>query len=152
MRRATLGPLLAAASAPLLTPLLIPLLTALLVGLPSLMPATARAQAVRPVPIPVNTLRGEIRFGMPPEIVLNDKVATRLSPATRIRGQSNTLVMSASLSGQTWVANYTLDTQTGWVQDVWLLSAEEAGRRWPQSREEAAKWSFDPISQTWSKP
>ena len=88
---------------------------------------------------------------MPPEVQLNGQ-ATRLSPATRIRGQSNTLVMSATLSGQTWQVNYTLDPYTGLVQDVWLLTADEAARRWPTTREEATTWSFDPISQSWSKP
>lgn len=115
------------------------------------LPLAAHAQAARPVPIPPQTLRGEMLFGMPPEVKLNDQ-ATRLSPATRIRGQSNTLVMSATLSGQTWKVNYTLDPYTGLVQDVWLLTADEAARRWPTTREEATTWSFDPISQSWSKP
>jgi len=115
------------------------------------LPSAAHAQAARPVPIPPQTLRGEMLFGMPPEVKLNDQ-ATRLSPATRIRGQSNTLVMSATLSGQTWKVNYTLDPYTGLVQDVWLLTADEAARRWPTTREEATTWSFDPISQSWSKP
>lgn len=113
--------------------------------------SAAHAQASRPVPIPPQSLRGEMLFGMPPEVKLNDQ-ATRLSPATRIRGQSNTLVMSATLSGQTWKVNYTLDPYTGLVQDVWLLTADEAVRRWPTTREEATTWSFDPISQSWSKP
>ncbi len=117
----------------------------------AILPSAAQAQASRPVPIPPQSLRGEMLFGMPPEVKLNDQ-ATRLSPATRIRGQSNTLVMSATLSGQTWKVNYTLDPYTGLVQDVWLLTADEAARRWPTTREEATAWSFDPISQSWSKP
>lgn len=123
-----------------------------LVLLPGLMPAPAQAQAARPVPIPASTLRGEISFGLPPEIVLNGKVATRLSPAARIRGQSNTLVMSGTLSGQTHIVNYNLDGQSGLVQDVWLLTAQEAARTWPTKPEEAAKWVFNPISQSWTKP
>lgn len=125
-----------------------PLLTSLF----ALAPVAAHAQAARPVPIPANTLRGEITFGLPPEIVLNGKVATRLSPASRIRGQSNTLVMSGNLGGQTHVVNYNVDGQTGLVNDVWLLTAAEASRLWPTTPEEAAKWVFDPISQSWSKP
>lgn len=113
--------------------------------------SAAHAQASRPVPIPPPSLRGEMLFGLPPEVKLNDQ-ATRLSPATRIRGQSNTLVMSATLSGQTWQVNYTLDPYTGLVQDVWLLTADEAARRWPTTREEATTWSFDPITQSWAKP
>ena len=143
-RRATLGAFLGSAG----TLLSAPLLTSLV----ALTPVSAHAQAARPVPIPANTLRGEITFGLPPEIVLNGKALTRLSPASRIRGQSNTLVMSATLSGQAWKVNYTVDPYTGLVQDVWLLTPEEASRRWPTTREEATTWSFDPISQSWSKP
>lgn len=143
-RRATLGAFIGSASALLSAPLLTSLVT--------LTPVAAHAQAARPVPIPANTLRGEITFGLPPEIVLNGKVATRLSPASRIRGQSNTLVMSGTLGGQTHVVNYTVDAQSGLVDDVWLLTAQEAARRWPTTPEEATKWVFDPISQSWSKP
>ena len=143
-RRATLGAMLGSAA----TLLSAPMLTSLV----ALTPASAHAQAARPVPIPANTLRGEITFGLPPEIVLNGKVATRLSPASRIRGQSNTLVMSGNLGGQTHVVNYNVDGQTGLVNDVWLLTAAEASRLWPTTPEEAAKWVFNPISQSWSKP
>ncbi len=143
-RRACLGTLLGSAGALLTAPLL--------AGLVSLTPSEAHAQAARPVPIPASTLRGEITFGLPPEIVLNGKVATRLSPASRIRGQSNTLVMSGTLGGQTHVVNYSVDGQSGLIQDVWLLTAQEASRTWPTTPEEAAKWVFDPISQSWSKP
>ncbi len=143
-RRATLGTLIGTTS----TLLSAPLLTSLV----ALAPASAHAQAARPVPIPANTLRGEITFGLPPEIVLNGKVVTRLSPASRIRGQSNTLVMSGTLGGQTHVVNYNVDGQSGLIQDVWLLTAQEASRTWPTTPEEAAKWAFDPSSQSWSKP
>lgn len=143
-RRATLSAFIGSAG----TLLGAPLLTSLF----ALAPVVAHAQAARPVPIPANTLRGEITFGLPPEIVLNGKVATRLSPASRIRGQSNTLVMSGNLGGQTHLVNYNVDGQTGLVNDVWLLTAAEASRLWPTTAEEAAKWVFDPISQSWSKP
>lgn len=143
-RRATLGAFLGSVS----TLLGAPLLTSLV----ALAPVAAHAQAARPVPIPADTLRGKITFGLPPEIVLNGKVATRLSPASRIRGQSNTLVMSGTLGGQTHVVNYNVDGQSGLIQDVWLLTAQEASRTWPTTPEEAAKWVFDPISQSWSKP
>lgn len=143
-RRTTLAAFLGSAS----TLLGAPLLTSVM----ALTPAAAHAQAARPVPIPANTLRGEITFGLPPEIVLNGKVLTRLSPASRIRGQSNTLVMSGTLGGQTHVVNYNVDGQTGLVNDVWLLTAQEASRTWPTTPEEFSKWSFDPVSQSWSKP
>jgi len=127
------------------------LLLALLGGPLTLAPAPAQAQTARPVPISPLSLRGEATFGTPPELQLNGQV-TRLSPAARIRGTSNTLVMSATLAGQTWRVNYTVDALTGALQDVWLLTAEEASRRWPTTREEATAWLFDPISQSWSKP
>ncbi len=143
-RRATLGALFGSASALLSAPML--------TSLVALTPTAAHAQAARPVPIPANTLRGEITFGLPPEIVLNGKVLTPLSPASRIRGQSNTLVMSGTLGGQTHVVNYNVDGQSGLIQDVWLLTAQEASRTGPTKPEEAAKWVFDPVSQSWSKP
>ena len=59
--------------------------------------SVAHAQASRPVPIPPQSLRADALFGMPPEVQLNGQ-ATRLSPATRIRGQSNTLVTSGYIS------------------------------------------------------
>jgi hypothetical protein len=142
-RRASLGAILGSTG----TLLSAPLLTSLL----ALTPVSAHAQAARPVPIPANTLRGEITFGLPPEIVLNGKVLTRLSPASRIRGQSNTLVMSGTLGGQTHVVNYNVDAQSGLIQDIWLLTAQEAARTWPTKPEQAAKWAFDPISQSWTK-
>ncbi len=143
-RRSALGTLLALA-----TPLLgAPLMTGS-AGLLASPPAFA--QTARPVPISPMSLRGEATFGAPPELQLNGQV-TRLSPAARIRGTSNTLVMSATLAGQSWVINYTLDGLTGTVLDVWLLTPEEASRRWPKTREEATTWTFDPITQSWSKP
>ncbi len=135
-----------------LHPLLHPLVLSAVLALPLAATTTsAIAQAARPVPISPLSLRGEATFGTPPELRLNDQ-ATRLSPAARIRGTSNTLVMSATLAGQPWTVNYTLDALTGLVQDVWLLTPEEAARRWPKTRDEATQWSFDPITQSWSKP
>lgn len=114
------------------------------------MPSAAHAQA-RPVPLPPVSLRGELTFGQPPQVQLNDK-ATTLSPAARIRNAANTLVMSASLMGQTLPVNYTLDARTGQVLDVWLLNAAEAGRRWPTTLQEAGQWVYDPYTQSWRKP
>jgi hypothetical protein len=131
--------------------LALPLMASIVLPLSAQAQTTPRVVTTRPVPIPSNTLRGAMLFGMPPEVKLNDK-ATRLSPATRIRGQSNTLVMSATLAGQTWAVNYTLDKLTGMVLDVWLLTPEEATRRWPTTSEESTRWVFDPISQSWLKP
>src|SRR3989344_5858530 len=113
----------------------------LLTSLVALAPVAPHAPAAPPRPIPPH-----------PEFVPTGRVPPRLSPASRIRGQSNTLVMSGNLGGQTHVVNYNVDGQTGLVKDVWLLTAAEASRLWPTTPEEAAKWVFDPISQSWSKP
>jgi hypothetical protein len=60
--------------------------------------------------------------------------------------------MSATLTGQRAVVNYTLDP-TGLVLDVWLVTAFERARRpWPQSEKEARAWVFDAAAQTWIKP
>jgi hypothetical protein len=98
-----------------------------------------------------NVLRGEMTFGQPPEVSLNGRPA-RLAPGSRIRGTDNLLKMSATLTGQRAVVNYTLDP-TGLVLDVWLLTAFERARRtWPQSEKEARAWVFDAAAQTWIKP
>jgi hypothetical protein len=100
---------------------------------------------------PAAALRGELIVVNPPEVVLNGRPA-RLAPGARIKGGSNLLVMSGAIVGQKLVVNYTVDTY-GLVKDVWLLRADEAARSpWPKTAVEAAKWSFDPIAQTWTKP
>ena len=111
-------------------------------------PFVAQAQVVRS--FPQNALRGQIVVTNPPEIMLNGK-PSRLAPGSRIKGQDNLLVMSGAAVGQKLVVNYTLD-QYGLVSDVWILRRDEIARTWPKSAEEAAKWSFDPVAQTWTKP
>ncbi len=113
----------------------------------SIAPAAAQVQRN----FPQTALRGTIAIGLPPDIQLNGRDA-RLGPGARIRGQNNLLQMSAALSGQKFVVNYTVDT-LGLVHDVWILRPEEvAVRPWPVNVEQAAAWSFDPVAQTWSKP
>ena len=110
------------------------------------MPAGAQVQRN----FPQNALRGEIMIGTPPEITLNG-AATRLAPGARIRNQNNLLEMSGALVGNKFVAHYTTDL-SGLVRDVWILRSEEiANKPWPTTSEEAARWSFDPIAQTWTK-
>ncbi len=101
---------------------------------------------------PATALRGELRVRVPPEIVLNGRPA-RLSPGSRIRGQDNMMVMSGALAaGAPLLVHYTLDT-SGQVHDVWILRAEEAAKRpWPVSPEQAARWTFDPAAQVWTRP
>jgi hypothetical protein len=109
----------------------------------------AQAQAVVARQFPANALRGEMVFGQPPEVLLNEKPA-RMVPASRIRGPNNLLVLSGALMGTKAKVHYTLDNQ-GFVKDVWILREDELKKPWPSTREEAQRWSFEPISQTWTK-
>ncbi len=113
-------------------------------------PLFAAAQDARAIPIPVNTLRGEIAFGQPPEVQLNGKPA-RLAPGARIKDPNNMLVLSGALAGGKYKVNYTVDTY-GLLMDVWLLSKSEAAQLWPKTAEEAATWAYDPIQRIWRKP
>ncbi|MBC7941297.1 MAG: hypothetical protein H7Z19_16350 [Chitinophagaceae bacterium] len=100
---------------------------------------------------PATALRGELRIGQPPEVLLNGRPA-RLAPGSRIRDTQNMLAMSGALVGQPLRVNYTLDTQGG-ILDVWVLTAAERARQpWPTSLEQARAWSFDAAAQTWSRP
>ena len=111
----------------------------------------AWAQNVVQRNFPANALRGEIAFGQPPEVVLNGQAA-RLSPASRIRGTNNLLVMSGALIGMKAVVHYTVDP-LGLVHDVWVLTdAERAKQPWPTKAADAKAWSFDPVVQVWTKP
>lgn len=111
-------------------------------------PAIAQAQYV-PRSFPQNALRGELTVTQPPQAVLNGQPA-RLAPGSRIRGQNNMLVMSGAIVGNKLVVNYTVD-DLGLVKDVWILREDEAKKTWPKTREEAARWGFDPAAQVWVK-
>ncbi len=115
-------------------------------------PVLASAQAHRPIPIPIplHSLRGEVVFGQPPDITLNGQPA-RLAPGSRIKSTQNLLVMASALVGQKGQVNYTFDLY-GMLLDVWLLSEVDLAKPWPQTREQAATWSYDPVTQTWIKP
>ena len=111
-------------------------------------PVAAPAQMQRP--FPPTALRGAIAFGQPPEIILNGR-PMRLAPGARIRDQNNMLAMSGLLIGETLTVHYTIDI-SGDVRDVWILTADELARRlWPTTPEEAARWTFDPATQTWTR-
>ncbi len=100
---------------------------------------------------PADALRGTIVMGQAPEITLNAKPA-RLGAGARIRDQRNMQPRPAELIGQRFVAHYTVDTQ-GHVQDIWVLTPAEAERKpWPATAQEAQAWTFDPVTQTWTKP
>ncbi|MBI5925902.1 MAG: hypothetical protein HY836_09920 [Aquabacterium sp.] len=104
----------------------------------------------RAIVIPRQSLRGDVVFGQPPEVSLNGKDA-RLAPGARIRDLNNLLVLSGRLAGQRYKVNYTVDSY-GLLMNVWLLTAAEASQLWPTTAEEAATWSYDPVSHIWTKP
>ena len=107
------------------------------------------AQVVRN--FPATALRGEMVITAPPELLLN-RSAARLAPGARIRGADNMLVMSGAAVNQRFLVHYTTDLQ-GQLLEVWILTPAEAARRpWPVTRQEASSWSFNPDTQTWSKP
>jgi len=121
-----------------------------LLSLALAMPLIAQAQQV-PRNFPQNALRGELLVTSSQEAMLNGK-PTQLAPGMRIKGGNNLLVMSGAILGQKLIVNYTLDSY-GLVKDVWLLRQDEVARKpWPKTPAEAARWSFDPIAQTWTKP
>jgi hypothetical protein len=113
-------------------------------------PLIASSQSL-PRSFNAQTLRGVMEVRLAPEVLLNGKPAL-LSPGARIRGTENMLVLSAQLSGQRLVVNYTLDNQ-GQLRDVWVLTpAEIAKQPWPTTLEQAQQWVYDPLSQSWLKP
>ncbi len=100
---------------------------------------------------PATALRGEIVITQPPELLLGGQPA-RLAPGARIRGMDNLMLMSGALAGQRLVVHFTLDS-LGQLLDVWVLTPAELARRpWPTSPAQAASWSFNADTQTWSRP
>jgi hypothetical protein len=111
---------------------------------------SASAQMLRT--FPQNTLRGAMSFGADREITLNGRAA-QLAPGSRVRNQNNMIVMPGSLSGARFLVNYTVDIGGGQVLDVWVLTPDEAAiRPWPSTLAEAASWSYDASTMTWTKP
>lgn len=84
---------------------------------------------------PAAALRGELVVVTPPIITL-DGQADRLSVGSRIRDADNRLVLSGALVNQTLVVNY-LRESGGPVHEVWILNAEEARLKRPNSK---ASW------------
>ena len=114
-----------------------------------LISTTAHAQSMQR-PFPPTALRGAIVVVQPPEVSLNGR-PMRLAPGARIRDQNNMLALSASLAGARLAVHYTIDID-GNVKDVWILTADELAKRpWPTTLEEAARWTFDPATQTWTR-
>jgi len=73
---------------------------------------------------PPGTLRGEVTFVNTAEVLLDGQPA-RLAPGTRIRNAQNMMAMSSSLTGQSYVVNYTRDGM-GQVREIWILTQQEA--------------------------
>lgn len=77
---------------------------------------------------PLNALRGQIAFGAPPMIQLDGQPA-RLSPGVRVQNAQRMLAPPASLVGQSYLVNYTKEATSGMVNQVWILTADEASTR-----------------------
>lgn len=108
------------------------------------------AQAQTHRPFPAQALRGELVLLHTPDAQLNGHAA-RLAPGARVRGDSNLLQQPAALIGEKLIVHYTLDPN-GLLLNVWILNpAELANKPWPSKPQEAADWSFDQASQTWTK-
>ena len=94
------------------------------------------------------TLRGEMVVTQAPDVLVNGQPG-RLSPGSRIRGDTNLLVMPGSIAGQKNNVHYTL-SEDGQVKDVWILNpAELANKVWPRTLLESSTWAFEPGTQTW---
>lgn len=92
----------------------------------SLMPCIAQ---MGPRQFPPAAMRGTLVVTTPPSVLLDGR-PERLSPGSRIRSQNNMLVLSATVVGQTYTANFTRDA-AGLIHEVWLLSDAEAGQPVP---------------------
>ena len=115
-------------------------------------PAPAQAQiAPGHRYFPQRALRGEIVFGVAPDVLLNGKPA-RLAPGARIRNAVDLVATPGSLYEQKATVLYTRDI-SGLLMDVWLLSEVElANKSWPTTPEQASTLVFDQASQVWRKP
>jgi hypothetical protein len=99
------------------------LLVATAVWLPNAQAQTAQRE------FPKNALRAVMVVTSPPQITLNG-ASERLSPGARIKGPSNTLLMSGTLTGKEVLVNYVRDHQ-GMIHEVWVLSELEAQEKRP---------------------
>jgi hypothetical protein len=80
-------------------------------------------------PFPADIKRGRMTPGYYPDLTMDGK-ARKLSPASRIFNQENTIEMPASLRGSAIPVYYTEDAH-GDVKEVWILTDEEAAQGMP---------------------
>jgi tRNA-2-methylthio-N6-dimethylallyladenosine synthase len=100
---------------------------ALAAALPLLLAALAGAQRRRP--FPATALRGELVITQPPEVLLNGAPA-RLAPGARIRGATTCCDCRPRWPAEAAGALHA--RAIGLVQDVWVLTPDEAARKpWP---------------------
>ena len=102
---------------------------------------------------PPSALRGKIVFVNPPDIELNGDPA-RMAPGVRIHGFDNMMVVTSAVAGSDnkYVVDFRMEG-TGLVSEIWLLTKAEAEvHPWPRTPAEASAWTFDFMSQTWTKP
>ena len=81
-----------------------------------------QAQQVRRF-FPAGVEHGIIAFGEPPHITLDGKPML-LAAGTRIRSETNRVMLSGALTGQTHMVNYALGP-SGELREIWILTAEE---------------------------
>lgn len=99
--------------------------------------------------LPPASLRGEFVLTHPQQAIINGQVET-VAPGLRVRNASNMLVTPGLIIGQKFTVNYVRDT-LGLIQQIWILRDDERARLWPKTAAEAAKWAYDPYTQTWKK-
>jgi len=100
--------------------------------------------------LPPTSLRGEVRITEGQLAILNGKVAETLAPGLRVRGPNNMLITPVLLVGKKLTVNYVRDTY-GLINQMWILRDDERAQLWPKTAQEAAKWTYNPYTQTWTK-
>jgi len=145
--------------APRLPALLLPLLAtcAGVLGLPALaqtdqstqtVQATSSSETVKPNvrQFPAKAVRGEMVVLAPPVISMDGR-QDRLSVGARIRDANNHFTLSTPLLNKPLLVNYVRDN-TGLVQEVWILNAEEAKEKRPGGTATLFNFTTDSSSST----
>lgn len=81
-------------------------------------------------PFPPTVKRGVMTPAVSPAIIINDKTRT-LTAGARIWNQDNMIEMPAALRGSKFAVNYT-EIESGEIDRVWILTADEAKRPLPK--------------------